>query len=284
VPTVVIDGITTRYEMAGSGPPLLMFSPGGFNAILENWADLGIYSRLRFVDHLAADFTCITFDRREAGASGGRVERVTWAGYAAQGKGLLDHLGIGQAHVLGGCAGCSTAAALAALSPGTVLSMVLFWPAGGVKYRIKQQARFAQHLAFAAEHGLAEVVALATRSTGSFAGDPRVGPWATVIRSDHAFADGYAKQDPDRYQAIVSGMARLLFDRDTVPGAEPEDLLRLDVPSLVIPGQDDSHATSAARYLAECLPRAEYWDIPVSEQTEATVPARVRQFLESVPR
>jgi len=37
-----------------------------------------------------------------------------------------------------------------------------------------------------------------------------------------------------------------------------EDLLRLDVPVLIVPGQDASHATSAARYLEECLPRAEY--------------------------
>jgi pimeloyl-ACP methyl ester carboxylesterase len=75
-------------------------------------------------------------------------------------------------------------------------------------------------------------------------------------------------------------MARQLFDRDTVPGPEPEDLLTLDVPTLVVPGQDDSHAPSAARYLQECLPRSEYWDVPVAEQTEATAPARVLRFLE----
>ena len=74
-------------------------------------------------------------------------------------------------------------------------------------------------------------------------------------------------------------MARLLFDRDTVPGPEPEDLLRLDVPALIVPGQDASHATSAARYLEECLPRAEYWDVPVRDQTEQTAPGRILQFL-----
>ncbi len=68
-------------------------------------------------------------------------------------------------------------------------------------------------------------------------------------------------------------MARTLFDRDTAPGAEPEDLLRLDIPALVVPGRDAAHATSAARYLEECLPRAEYWDVPVAGQTEETTPA-----------
>ena len=74
--------------------------------------------------------------------------------------------------------------------------------------------------------------------------------------------------------------ARNLFDRDTAPGAEPEDLLRLDIPALIVPGRDAAHATSAARYLEECLPRAPYWDIPVAEQTEANVPPQVLAFLD----
>jgi hypothetical protein len=35
MPTAVIDGIVTRYEVVGSGPPLLMYAPGGFNAVVE---------------------------------------------------------------------------------------------------------------------------------------------------------------------------------------------------------------------------------------------------------
>ena len=79
-------------------------------------------------------------------------------------------------------------------------------------------------------------------------------------------------------------MARTLFDRDTAPGAEPEDLLRLDIPALIVPGRDAAHATSAARYLEECLPRSDYWDVPVADQTEATVPARVLAFLDQATK
>jgi pimeloyl-ACP methyl ester carboxylesterase len=280
VPTAVIDGIATRYEMSGAGPPLLMFSPGGFNSTLENWGSLGIYRRLNLLGHLSKRYTCITFDRRESGRSGGRIERVTWEDYAAQGRGLLDHLEIGQAHLMGGCAGCSIVVGFAVSRPERVSSMVLYSPAGGARYRMKQHARFVQHLAYVEQHGLDGVVALATGSEQSFTQDPRVGPWVTVIRTDPQFAQTYAGFDPRRYSVIVSGMSRLLFDRDTVSGAEPEDLMRLDVPALIVPGEDDSHATSAARYLEECLPRAEYWDVPVSEQAEDTVPDRVLEFLD----
>jgi len=277
-----LDGISTRYEVTGDGPPLLMFSPGGFDSTLESWRTVGIYRRLNLLEHLTSSYTCITFDRRESGRSGGRVERLSWAHYVAQGAGLLDHLGFEKAHLMGGCAGCSTAVAFGFAHPQRALGMVLFSPAGGVKYRLKQHARFAQHLAYVAEHGLEQVVALAKGSDKGFTADPRVGPWNSVLRSDPAFAAAYARTDVERYAVVVSGMARLLFDRDTVPGAEPEDLMCLDVPALIVPGEDESHAPSAARYLQECLPRSEYWDVPVAEQTEQTVPARILAFLDGI--
>ena len=113
MPSAIIDGIATRYEVVGSGPPLLMYAPGGFNAVVETWSTLGVYAKIKLLDHLPKHFTCILFDRRECGQSGGRVERVTWAHYVAQGKGLLDHLGIKRAHIMGGCMGCPPVAAFA---------------------------------------------------------------------------------------------------------------------------------------------------------------------------
>jgi pimeloyl-ACP methyl ester carboxylesterase len=143
-----------------------------------------------------------------------------------------------------------------------------------------QHRRFAEHLAFAADQGLAAVAALA-RSTGAgFSKDPRVGPWAAPLRTSDAFAASYAALDPGRYQTVVAGTARRLFDRDTVPGVEAEDLMTLDVPALIVPGQDASHAPSAARYLQECLPVNEYWGVPVAAQTADTAPARVLGFLQ----
>ena len=282
MPTAIIDGIATRYEVVGSGPPLLMFSPGGFDGILEKWTTAGIYAKTRLMHHLTKKYSCIVFDRRECGQSGGRVERVTWVHYAAQGKGLLDHLDIRRAHLMGGCMGCSPVVAFGVAYPEQVLSMVLYWPVGGARYRISGDQRFADHLAFVEQHGLEQVVALVTRDGKPFNADPRGGPWASVIRHDRAFAQAYVRQDVDPYQLIVDDMRRALFDRDTAPGAEPEDLLRLEIPTLVIPGRDPSHATSAARYLEECLPKAEYWDVPPEAQTEDIAPARVLQFLDRV--
>ena len=278
----VIDGITTRYEVRGSGTPLLMFSPGGFDATLDKWTTLGVYARIKVLDHLSRKYMCVVFDRRETGQSGGRVERVTWAHYVEQGYGLLKHLGIDRAHIMGGCMGCSPAVAFAVAHPEATLSLLLWWPVGGAKYRINGHMRFAEHLAYVKQHGLEQVVALAKSGTKSFGEDPRGGPWAAVIRRDAAFAESYGRQDVDRYTQLVAGMARTLIDRDTAPGAEPEDLLRLDIPAFIVPGGDASHATSAARSLQECLPKSQYWDVPVVEQTEETASPRLLAFLDSI--
>ena len=278
--SAVIDGITTRYEVVGSGPPLLMYSPGGFDATLEKWKTLGVYARVKLLDHLPKQYTCIVFDRRETGQSGGRVERITWAHYVAQGEGLLDHLKIEKAHLMGGCMGCCPVVAFGAAHPEAVLSMILWWPVGGAKYRIKGQQRFAEHLEFVGQNGLAEVVALVAKDGKPFGADPRGGPWASVLRRDRAFAEAYAKLDLDQYQLTVAAMARNLLDRDTAPGAEPEDLLRMKIPAMIVPGHDESHATSAARYLEECIPNSQYWDVPVAGQTEESAPPRVLEFLD----
>jgi pimeloyl-ACP methyl ester carboxylesterase len=281
VPRAVLDGIATRYEVLGEGPPLLMYAPGGFDATIEKWRAAGVYERVRLLEHLPKKFRCIAFDRRECGQSGGRLELVTWRHYAAHGKALLEHLGVERAHLIGGCMGCSCVVAFAVAYPAATRSMILWWPVGGAKYRIKAHQRFAEHLSYVKQHGLEAVVSLVQREGKAFNADARGGPWASVIRTDRSFAAAYARSGLAKYETIVEGMRDALFDRDTSPGAEPEALLKLDIPALIVPGRDESHATSAARYLEECLGKSEYWDVLPEAQTEAAAPGRLLQFLEN---
>ncbi len=184
---------------------------------------------------------------------------------------------------MGGCMGVSCAAAFGVLEPETTLSLVLYWPVGGAKYRLSSHQRFAEHLAYVAQNGLQGVADLVAKDGKPFNADPRGGPWASVLKTDKAFRRGLRQAGRRELQAHRrSRMARTLFDRDTAPGAEPEDLMRLDIPALIVPGRDNFHATSAARYLEECLPKSEYWDVPVEKQTEDVTAARVIEFLGKV--
>ena len=93
MPSVDIDGIATNYEVHGSGPPLLLMAPGGFDSTIEKWSTSWPWQRFLPLNAFARSYTCIAYDRREAGQSGGRVERLTWSGFADQAKGPSGSLG-----------------------------------------------------------------------------------------------------------------------------------------------------------------------------------------------
>lgn len=274
-----INGIPTTYEVRGSGPPLLMLAPGGFDSRIDKWWTAGVWQQVLPLDTFSDRFTCIAYDRRESGASGGRIEKLTWEIYADEAKSLLDHLGLDSAFVMGGCMGCSVAIAFGVRYPAATRGLVLHWPVGGAEWiEITHERWLGVHAGFVREQGLAAAVEVA-REKGSFMADFRAGPWASVIAQDPAFAATFAAQDVDAYLKLVAETTRVLYDRDTAPGAEPEELERLNVPALVIPGDDPFHATSAAVYLAKHLPRAEYWDVKIPDQTGEAVRSVILDFL-----
>jgi pimeloyl-ACP methyl ester carboxylesterase len=277
MPTATIDGLEVNYMTRGSGPALLMLAPGGFDATMEKWTTAGVWKGMQPLDALAKDFQVIAYDRRESGNSGGRVERLSWALFAEQGRKLLEHLGIDSAFVLGGCMGCSVATAFAALYPDVTQALILHWPVGGYRWKMNASDRFARHLRFARDNGLSGVVKRAHEGK-SFWQDPEAGPWASVIVRDPAFAEAFRSQDPERYVGIVAASLRNLFDRETPPGAEPEELLAMKAPALIIPGDDPAHATSGAQYLREMLPASEYWPVMPPEQTPERVRDRILEF------
>jgi hypothetical protein len=108
--------------------------------------------------------------------------------------------------------------------------------------------------------------------------DPEAGPWAAMIARDAEFAGRFAAMDLDRYLGMILTSGRSLFDRDTAPGAEPEEVLAVKLPALIIPGDDPSHATSGAHYLRELLPKAEFWNVMPPQQSTQKGCDRILEF------
>jgi pimeloyl-ACP methyl ester carboxylesterase len=110
------NGIEIAYEVLGSGPPLLLIM--GYRLSSRAWPS-------DFIEALAARFTLILFDNRGTG----RSEKPT-CGYALSNLardvcGLLDHLNISCADVLGYSMGGAVAQELACRHPERVHSLVL---------------------------------------------------------------------------------------------------------------------------------------------------------------
>ena len=277
MPFATVDGIATYYEVYGSGSPILLCAPGGFDASIDKWRAASAWTGLDAIETLAAEHTVIVYDRRECGQSGGRLERLSWATYTRQAKALLDHLKIDDAWIMGGCMGCSVALAFAVHYPRATRGLVLHWPVGGYRWKANSRHRFTRHYDYVKANGLSGVLERA-RQGKTFWTDPESGPWASVIVREPIFADRFGSQDLDRYLAIIRTTGRGLFDRETAPGADPEEVLGVKFPSLVIPGDDPSHATSAAHYLRELLPRAQFWNIMPPEQTTRAVCDKIMEF------
>ena len=277
MPTAMLDGIETYYETYGSGTPILMCAPGGFDATIDKWRVASAWTGIDAIQALSAEHRVILYDRRECGQSGGRIERLRWESYTKQGRALLDHLKISSAYVMGGCMGCSVALAFGVHQPEVTRGLILHWPVGGYRWKAACQERFLRHYNFTKQNGLAGVVERA-RGGKSFWMDPEAGPWAGMIARDQAFADRFASQDLERYLSLIVTTGRGMFDRDTATGAEPEEVMGVKVPTLIIPGDDASHATSGAHYLRELLPKAEFWNVMPPEQTTQKVCAQVLGF------
>jgi len=112
MPTATVNGITIAYEEKGEGRPLLLIM--GLGGQLTDWPPA-------LVDLLAERFRVVLFDNRDIGLSSQSSSPVPsrwamfWAtmtrrrpssayqlsGMADDTAGLLDHLGIGAAHLVG---------------------------------------------------------------------------------------------------------------------------------------------------------------------------------------
>lgn len=283
MPMATIEGLPVNYQVQGTGPHLLLLAPGGFDSTIARWSSTGVWKEMDALTALARHFTVIAYDRREAGASGGRVEPLAWDVFARQGKALLDHLQVRDAYLLGGCMGVSVALAMAANYPEICRGLMLHWPVGGYRWMLKGRGFFDRHIAFVREHGLAAAAARAPAGK-NFWHDPEAGPWASPIVSSPAFAADYARQDVGQYLETVAAGRDALYG-DTMPsGATGEALTRIHVPSIILPGADASHATSAAWALKELMPNADLWDVLPPHQNGENVLARLLAFSAAVER
>lgn len=270
MPFANIGGIKTHYQVTGEGPPLLLFAPLGDHASMpQKWLDR-IWRGFKPIERLTRDFQLVTYDRRESGNSGGRIEPLSWTAFAHHAIGLLDHLGIEKAFMLGGCVGCSVALALGAQSPDRCRALLLHWPVGGFRWLERGQANFDRHIAFTREHGLSRVTESA-RQSSMFWINPEAGPWSSVIASDDSFAQYFVRQDIGSYLDIVAQCRDNLFSETVPSGVTGSQLMTMQIPTFVMPGDDALHTTSTAHVLRELMPQTKLSRLMPRQQNAASI-------------
>src|SRR3954471_2404332 len=236
MPFATLNGIRVHYVIQGSGPHLLMFAPGGFRSVISRWTAQGGKREWKEMDALATlskHFTCIAYDRRESGQSAGRIEPLNWDLYVREAKELLDLAGARDAFILGSCFGASLALAFAVRHPAQCAGLLLHWPVGGYRWKMKGHTFFRRHIECVRAHGLASVVARAPKGE-NFWVDPEIGPWGSPAAVYPEFAQQLLKVDVDEYIAICERSRDTIFN-DTMPsGASGEELMAIRIPSLIM--------------------------------------------------
>ncbi|MER5301591.1 alpha/beta fold hydrolase [Streptomyces lasiicapitis] len=123
------DGTALHYQLQGSGEPLVLLS-GQSNSM--RWWD-------PVVGDFAAAYTVVTVDWRGVGESG-RPDTDTYStrGFADDVAAVLDHAGIGRAHVYGTSMGGRVAQWLAAEYPERVERLVLGCTSPGAPHGVER--------------------------------------------------------------------------------------------------------------------------------------------------
>ncbi len=231
----VANDIRLYYETVGDGPPLLLIS--GLNGGTWSWYD----QAPRFARH----YRTITFDNRGGGRSGQPPGPYTTEQLAADALGLLDHLEVATALVLGISLGGMIAQELALAAPSRVRALVLAATHGGGAARIPPPP---------------EIIAVLMNNQGLSAEE--------IIRKDlpYFFSPGFRQRCPRQLEAYIAAQRTAPLQPEAAFAAQlaaarsfdaAARLPHLRLPALVLTGTGDVIVPPAnTGRLAQLLPQA----------------------------
>jgi 3-oxoadipate enol-lactonase len=226
----LVDGIRLHYELAGEA---------GSTVVLTH----GLGGRLEFWDpHVAAlakHHRVLRWDLRGAGSSAIPAGPYTPGDFARDLAGLLDHLGVVRAHLVGHSGGGVVSQRFALDCPDRVASLVL----ASTSSEVGERARAAW----------AKIADTIERDGFGPERDPDTRSFAPAFAAAHPdvvreLARQTRANDPHAYAAAARAFGGYAWT---------DELARVDVPALVIQGLDDRLTPPGGSViLARHLPRA----------------------------
>lgn len=246
MPRAVANGIELEYEVIGAddAPPVVLIA--GWGAQLIVWDDTFCQA---LVDR---GFRAIRFDNRDVGLSTKLVDGPDYGleDMADDVVGLLDHLDIERAHVMGASMGGMVAQVLAYRHPDRLLTVTSIMSTTGARGVGQASEAAAARLGLPAGETREERVAASIEGCRVNWGDSPQFPF------DEELARWRAEVSEDRCHHPEGRMRQWAAMRKT--GDRTAALATVDVPFLVIHGDNDGLVdVSGGRATADVVPGAE---------------------------
>ena len=256
MPFAVNKGVRIRYEVEGSGTPLVMMHGGVVS--LEMWRDLG------YTDALRADHRLILIDARAHGQSDKPHDPLQYRQELMVGDvvAVLDDLAVAKAHYIGASMGAAIGFQMARYAPDRLHSLALL---GYGRYGPLTEAEQQFH-------------AIGRRMYEMAAGMGAEAALAAIERPERPLPPEFKAQFlSNDWQALLAFQDGF----DEWPGFE-DVLPKIAVPCLVVVTEGDAFYSSAKK-CAEVMPRATFVALEGGvHNQESYLPDRVVPHLRSV--
>ena len=244
MPFAQSTGVRLHYEERGSGPPVLFLHE--LASDLRQWR--GPFEALQ-------GFRCIGYDARGYPPSDvpEAPDAYRWERFAGDIGAVLDHLGLQRAALVGWSMGAYAALQFARLEPQRVSALVAAGVGSGSP--AAERAGFQAQMRELAEAWRADP----RRAAGLIAATPGRQPLRR--RNPEAFAAWLADLEGHSSVGMALTCANYQGLRPSLEAFDDE-LARLDVPTLLMVGEEDPPCLAASRWLARTLPDARLLELP----------------------
>ena len=255
MPFIDIRNVKLHYRVVGErGPWLALITGGrrGFNEFVPLAEKIDAHG-VRVLLH----------DRRNTGASdvvidGSEGEEEIWTDDLYE---LLGTLGARPAVVGGASSGARTSVLTYVRHPDAVRALFLMRLTGGefAAGRLPEMY-YGQFIRAAREGGMAAVCATEQ--------------YQERIAANPGNRERLMRMDPEQYIAVMSRWLEIFTRGPVKPmyGVKEETLRSIRVPTLVIPGNDQTHSMACGRAIQRLIPGSRLFELPLEDQDVPLVP------------
>jgi pimeloyl-ACP methyl ester carboxylesterase len=277
MPTAQVRGVEIVYQIIGDYGPWFALSTGGRRSHNEFVA---LAKKIA-----AGGFRVLLHDRRNTGASevvisGQEGEEIIWADDLAQ---LLKQLGATPAFIGGASSGARLSILLKQRHPEMVKALILMRVTGGDTAAKRLPYKYYQMFIDAAKAG----GMVAVCATPDYQERIKARPQNESILMN---------MKVEQFIAVLENWLTIFTSGPTYPvmGVEEATLQAINIPVLIIPGNDRTHASNNAIEAAKLIPHAQLFQLPITDQDvdiipfsdwepmETTISERIIQFLKGL--